>query len=1133
MADKKSVIKLEVDGVEQFLSTVQQVERELEMIGKALQKSGFKGNEAELKAAAKAYRNDMLKASEAAKKAELERVRIVKTAQVNANKVVSRLTIGRGVAEFAQRIIGFLGDIVEKNKENNAEMVKFDRALTSVQNLAANLALIFLTHIAPSFVFMVDLMERLTYATFGWNLEIHKAKGILSKTSEGLERELELLHDTNLTADEKLKKIKQINEEYAHVLPIMINEQTTQQETNAMLAFANTLLADRNKLYDDYEAGLITRQQLEDGLNMIESSRIERNAQWQEKQKADLAIVNNLTLKELQAKEKIGKLTDLEQRRMRQLLDAESEREKSLQRQLELRQKQQAALRETVGGFQQVGEDIQKDIDAALSKGEVARVTALIAEQINNLALLDEKTKDLNQSSETQLQLQREINKTEGEIIDAKTQTSAVTSKLLDGFFTQLDAIGTFKTEFRFEELFAGSPTDLVDSIREEFSDLFGGDNLIQLFIPDDALSKSEVFKTAKEVFSKFGGEITELIKNLSEAGIKSPILEKFYQDVDISKTKLTELKKQFEDNKNQIATDGLEIAAERKKLEDQIVANQLKLSESIKQIADESAAAAAATIAANLDLLNELGQSEILDAFLAKEAEFTQINKNLNAELEKSVAALQGFGYEVGQIDEIITGVDFDQQIVAIAQNIRAQQELIKNTKLQQSKDFEKISKEFTKTQLDIFIQSFIDQQAALEVSLGNQELEYEKFYQESLIQLETYTERAKKANRNLTDSELNNVQNNVEKLTQFAQKRFETERKIRVSAFLTELDDIEKRGGDVELERSQFMLEEKRLTYDHYQELLQILQDFGVEFQEKQPFSKENAMQIFEGVTDGFQNVFNAYINYQNAVMESAMRALQENLNVIDQRISETTANIDRLESDLEGKRSGRREAVLRGIEIEREREKRLTAEKIRLQRELLDREREAAKQRKEWAIAQAIINTSLAITATWMNYMNSVQPALVAAILAGIQTAALGATLGLEIATIENQQFGKGGIAKFGDGGYIDFGKSHAQGGIPAVIDGQKIVEIERGEAIINKKSTAMYKPLLSKINEAGGGVQFARGGAITDANFNAMNGALSSSDVKQFQMMAQQPIYVNVTDINNMQSRKAQVTDITTL
>jgi len=59
----------------------------------------------------------------------------------------------------------------------------------------------------------------------------------------------------------------------------------------------------------------------------------------------------------------------------------------------------------------------------------------------------------------------------------------------------------------------------------------------------------------------------------------------------------------------------------------------------------------------------------------------------------------------------------------------------------------------------------------------------------------------------------------------------------------------------------------------------------------------------------------------------------------------------------------------------------------------------------------------------------------------------------------------------------------GPSHAQGGIP--------IEAEGGEAIINKRSTAMFWPLLSAMNVAGGGVKFAGGGVAGTVNTTFIN------------------------------------------
>lgn len=53
----------------------------------------------------------------------------------------------------------------------------------------------------------------------------------------------------------------------------------------------------------------------------------------------------------------------------------------------------------------------------------------------------------------------------------------------------------------------------------------------------------------------------------------------------------------------------------------------------------------------------------------------------------------------------------------------------------------------------------------------------------------------------------------------------------------------------------------------------------------------------------------------------------------------------------------------------------------------------------------------------------------------------------------------------------GRYIH-GRTHAQGG--------EVIEAEAGEVIINRRSTARFLPLLSAINEAGGGIPFASAG-----------------------------------------------------
>ncbi len=55
----------------------------------------------------------------------------------------------------------------------------------------------------------------------------------------------------------------------------------------------------------------------------------------------------------------------------------------------------------------------------------------------------------------------------------------------------------------------------------------------------------------------------------------------------------------------------------------------------------------------------------------------------------------------------------------------------------------------------------------------------------------------------------------------------------------------------------------------------------------------------------------------------------------------------------------------------------------------------------------------------------------------------------------------------ITKLEQGGYLE-GKSHTQGGIPFTIAGQPGFEAEGGEYIVNRRATALFRPLLESIN-----------------------------------------------------------------
>ena len=130
-------------------------------------------------------------------------------------------------------------------------------------------------------------------------------------------------------------------------------------------------------------------------------------------------------------------------------------------------------------------------------------------------------------------------------------------------------------------------------------------------------------------------------------------------------------------------------------------------------------------------------------------------------------------------------------------------------------------------------------------------------------------------------------------------------------------------------------------------------------------------------------------------------------------------------------------------------------------------------------------------------------------------------LAAGAGAVVGRLIDQQiakFGDGGvIEKYADGGMVH-GRSHAQGGEKFAVGG-RVAELEGGEAVINKRSTAMFKGQLSAMNAAGGGVKFADGGLMNMPSFAS----------SQFDAMGQQ----NMMGAMNQSSKVVVVeADITT-
>jgi len=172
------------------------------------------------------------------------------------------------------------------------------------------------------------------------------------------------------------------------------------------------------------------------------------------------------------------------------------------------------------------------------------------------------------------------------------------------------------------------------------------------------------------------------------------------------------------------------------------------------------------------------------------------------------------------------------------------------------------------------------------------------------------------------------------------------------------------------------------------------------------------------------------------------------------------------------------------------------------------------------KEIKKKQADVEFAITVAQIIANTAASIASAVAASPLTGgLPFSAINAAIGaIQLATAIQQRTATQALAKGG----ILTGPSHAQGGI--MIPGTGI-EVEGGEAVINRRSTALYGPLLSAINQAGGGNQLVPNyfGTMQFGGQIGFNETSISSAVQEGILAGTQTVatraYIVSTDVQN--------------
>ena len=387
------------------------------------------------------------------------------------------------------------------------------------------------------------------------------------------------------------------------------------------------------------------------------------------------------------------------------------------------------------------------------------------------------------------------------------------------------------------------------------------------------------------------------------------------------------------------------------------------------------------------------------------------------------------------------------------------------------------------------------------------------------------------------------------VQSLGNFASQIAEMQR--YKNAYVKTIKEIEKQQDELKQQNQDGVISEEAFNKQMLQfENLKLaaqkaLEDTKLTWKEWAQISAEALSSVTNMVTNTLSILYDFQYNNEMLKIEKLQEAYDEENEMLSEKLEEQeelydkhNQNIEDIEGELQTARGDRRLFLLDQINSEMIKREQAwaTQQKIAKQQEALEKKKEQLEQKREALekkrnkqnqkiqIAQGLASTALSV----VNAL-SVQPFWL-----GLAMSALAASMGAaQVAIISSQKFANGGLLS---------GKSHQQGGIPV---GNTGIEVEGNEYIVNKITTSKNVDILTFINSkkkkldlsdfvefysskqyANGGelpkFKYANGGHLTTIAPNTLKN--NTITVRQ---ETQQPIYVSVQEINDVQARVRNV------
>lgn len=358
-----------------------------------------------------------------------------------------------------------------------------------------------------------------------------------------------------------------------------------------------------------------------------------------------------------------------------------------------------------------------------------------------------------------------------------------------------------------------------------------------------------------------------------------------------------------------------------------------------------------------------------------------------------------------------------------------------------------------------------------------------------------EQYAEDLSKAADNEREKlELENemLQKQIEARKAAGEKTYEQEAQLRANNLRLQQMDLDKELAQAELNhkskyeiRKRYLEAELAAAQGNEDAIAQIQLEMA-ENEEALWEERIEKLREYAEMASGFANAFN---DLASALGERRAQEVEEQYSREEQALANMYANGQITEAQYNEKK----------VKMEKQKEK-----------ELAKIEREQAIRERAMGSFEIGINTAISIMASAkMGFPLAIPFIAAAAALGAVQMAALWAAP----------------LPKAARGKYIE-GPSHAAGGVH--------IEAEGGETIINKKSSRMFLPLLSAINELGGGVPFTKVGS--DGGYAIRSFAEASEPMNRLDMeraiqkaFGQVRVIATIEDIRREDANYMQIQD----